>query len=270
MISTINNNKYICINNKFYYEDGDIANALITKDIIKKSNNHKYIDIGVDKGWWTQWVLAYDPDATIQCFEPNPISYQTLLTTFQNMSNVKVFPYAISSENSTLVLSLLNGQSHSREISDMVSTVSVECKTIDTFIPTTETIELIKIDTEGHEVKILESLLPFIEEKRVNYIISEFTPHWYTSSPSEVIDLVVPIFFQMFESVSSMYFLSRTSNYLIGPLTLDYIRDYIYIFFDKKIQTDILINIKELITDMKILPYFQYKQSILSNPEFQY
>merc|ERR1712032_928551 len=47
-------------------------------------------------------------------------------------------------------------------------------------LSSSQAIQLIKIDTEGNELQILESLMPFIQSLRIPHLVIEVTPMWWT------------------------------------------------------------------------------------------
>jgi len=152
--------------------DGDVCIATITERLLLGKIDPLCIDIGVDEGWWSLFVLDTNKTSRVIAFEPNPISYTSLLPYIASDSRMKLHNVAISDKEGILPFYLNGGQSHSRGTS--VPDACVPCAPLHFFVPD-EPIELMKIDTEGHELHILKTL-PF--EKIVS-LIFEFTPYWY-------------------------------------------------------------------------------------------
>ena len=131
--------------------DGDICNAYVTYELLHGTDPKTCIDIGVDEGWWSLFVTEINPNVRVDSFEPNPISYNSLQPYLND--RITLHNVAISNTTGTLLFSLEGGQTNSRSN----GTVEVACKPLDSYIGTKE-VDLIKIDTEGHDLIILKSL----------------------------------------------------------------------------------------------------------------
>ena len=209
--------------------DGDICIAMITQTLLKNKKNPFCIDIGMDKGWWSFFVLDTNPTSSIIGFEPNPLSYKSLLPYIENETRITVNNIAISDKEGILPFSLKEGESHSRDIS---SNMTVPCRPIDSYIKD-KTIELMKIDTEGHELFILSTLRPYFKD--INIIIFEFSPNWYNNVDESIAHLkylltVYPV----------MYVLGRRGRPMISPLLTTDIDSFVIESINTNIQFDIL------------------------------
>ena len=153
-------------------------------DKLNLDKNSTVFDIGANNGVVSQYLFdRYS--CTIHLFEPHPYCYEVLKNIFQNNYKIKIYNSAISdtSENKKLFCS-----SRTNDIKDMSMTevsslekhkgnVSQEnfritkCISIDEFINKFNFIDFIKIDIEGHEYKIIPSLIKNIS--KINLIFSE-------------------------------------------------------------------------------------------------
>jgi len=176
-ITVINDDNYrrlgVKIRNIISGNDGDVGIAYITEMILKTKISPICVDIGVDQGWWTFFVNDTNENAKILSFEPNPISYSSLLTLIKNDPRITLYNIAISNHDGALPFVVSSGNSHSRNPD---STLSVKCKQIDSYIEN-KYIDIMKIDTEGHEIHILQSLRKHYH--KIETIIFEFTSYWY-------------------------------------------------------------------------------------------
>ena len=153
-------------------------------DKLNLDKNSTVFDIGANNGVVSQYLFdRYS--CTIHLFEPHPYCHELLKNIFQNNYKIKIYNSAISdtSENKKLFCS-----SRTNDIKDMSMTevsslekhkenVSQEnfritkCISIDKFINKFNFIDFIKIDIEGHEYKIIPSLIKNIN--KINLIFCE-------------------------------------------------------------------------------------------------
>ena len=153
-------------------------------DKLNLDKNSTVFDIGANNGVVSQYLFdRYS--CTIHLFEPHPYCYEVLKNIFQNNHKIKIYNSAISdtSERKKLFCS-----SRTNDIKDMSMTevsslekhkrnVSQEnfritkCISIDEFINKFNFIDFIKIDIEGHEYKIIPSLIKNIN--KINLIFCE-------------------------------------------------------------------------------------------------
>jgi FkbM family methyltransferase len=250
--------KCICIDGNIFYEDGDIANATLTRELLGQYKNPFCCDIGCDKGWWSRWVAFHSPNAVIHCFEPNNKSYTYLQKEFINRNQITVHPFAISSKNSILKLTNEAGRSNSRNIEYESNYDEVECKRLDSLFSPETHFTLLKIDTEGHDIIILESLIPLLQKGQIDNIISEFTVYWVAPTFDKIIDIILPIFLDILEVMPNLYLLSRSDDYIIGPITQDSLSKCIYILNKLRLQTDIWLSRELPPISMNIISFKDY------------
>jgi FkbM family methyltransferase len=127
-------------------------------------------DVGAHEGKITQRMNDVFEDASVYAFEPFPDSYKKLLEK-ENLSNrVKSFQVALSSQegDSTLFVnsfsetnSLLPSNRINSAVDDLtanIDEISIETSTLDIFCSKhkIDHIDLLKLDTQGSELKVLE------------------------------------------------------------------------------------------------------------------
>lgn len=155
----------------------------LTKFYRKQVTVHKPIllDVGANKGQTTDFFLKLFPEAQIFAFEPNPRLYQVLKKKFGHLKNVKLINKGVSNQvgklflketvtDETSTFEELNYDSEYLKMKAKVlgvkpeqvvaATYEVEVTTLQAFIKeeSLESIHVIKIDTEGHELKCLVGL----------------------------------------------------------------------------------------------------------------
>jgi len=118
------------------------------------------LDIGAHIGYYS--LKFAREGGKVVSLEPNPIIYQYLLSNIEvNKLSSLVLPLQLGAWNCITLLqlsvdkSMAGGSSFTREISDVK--IPVKCTTVDHLIDTYSIVPtIIKIDTEGAEVEILE------------------------------------------------------------------------------------------------------------------
>jgi FkbM family methyltransferase len=152
--------------------------------------NDIIIDIGAHIGLFTLYASQYCKNGTIFCFEPVDENYDILVDniTQNNLKNVKPFKSAVSKSESTITIyrnkdeaghSMFSFTSHALK----VDSISLK-KIIDE--NSVNQCNLIKIDCEGAEYEIIESL-PLEYFKKISKLIIEY--HFADSKPKLVNDL---------------------------------------------------------------------------------
>jgi FkbM family methyltransferase len=157
-----NNKKYF-----FYYGDKDIENVSHMTyppiQLPKKSNI--IMDIGGNIGSSAVYFNLIYPDSQIYVFEPDPISYETLIKNTSLFNNISCYNFGLSNENKNIELNRCSYGSSGNSIhlrpEATYEKVPVELKKASDVIKSynLHNANILKIDTEGCEVEILQSIL---------------------------------------------------------------------------------------------------------------
>ena len=153
--------------------------------VYKKSSNPIVIfDVGANKGQTIDFFCKIFVEPTIYAFEPNPILYKKLIIKYRGNKNVNLYNLGISDINGELELNetvtdetstfeKLNYESKYLQMKANVLGVNkediikkqyfVEVVRLDDFIKREKIPEItvLKIDTEGHELKCLKGLFTY-------------------------------------------------------------------------------------------------------------
>ena len=173
-----------------YYHQRNLNNILL------KLNLKIIFDVGAHKGEFSSNILKYFRSPKIYAFEPQSEIYLELKKNFYKSKNF--FPYnkALSDKNkkkrlninmksSTSTFSRYNKNSKWRKFKEFLLTGSkkssflrseiVNVVSIDSFCKkrNIDKIDLLKIDTEGHEAKVLKGATRMLK-KNIRYILIEF------------------------------------------------------------------------------------------------
>lgn len=220
--------------------DGDVCISCVTHSILSKRTNEKLrcLDIGVDEGWWTYFILDHFPNAVLDLFEPNPESYTHILPYVEDDPRVTLHNIALSDTVGFLPFTKQQGQSHSRCSEN--PELYVPCERIDRYIGDS-IIDLIKIDTEGHDLIILKTLYPYLH--RINAIIFECTTYWNGTDKIDCISKTIEVLEHLKQEYQYMYMLSRrNAPSLTEFIDLQDIEDFALSHYESLCQVDIVVS----------------------------
>lgn len=185
----IYNKQYGILQYKSYTETGE--EFLIKKILPSLIRMDKAVvfDVGANKGDYTDILSSAHPGCTIHCFEPHPQTASALDDRFKDrrqsvhvnaaglgasIGEAELFDYPCS-----------NGSSHATLYQDVMlkqhkakgTTVErVPIGTLDNYCKENgiNRIDLLKVDTEGHELSVLDGGKELISEKSVSIVQFEF------------------------------------------------------------------------------------------------
>src|SRR5262245_39536685 len=162
---------------------------MITKVLPKhvRSRRPVFVDVGGHVGNYTEWLLAQYLDATIHVFEPHPSSFARLeerhwpsQVTCHNiaLSQAPAGSRALYDPNDA------NGSQHATFYPEVIGEihrrspveVKIHVDTLDNGAASQgiDYIDLLKIDTEGHELAVLAGARRMLAEKRIGLVHFEF------------------------------------------------------------------------------------------------
>ena len=222
--------------------EGDVANYFVCKELLQKTCGGVCVDIGADQGAWTAMIQAIDSCRFVYGFEPNPQSYQTLGRNLEAKPHrhMQLFQTAISDISGSVILSQAGAQS---SIVTDGSGVEVACRPLTHFLEPHEFICIAKIDTEGHDLHVLRSLYPLLEQERVRSIVTEWTPYAYGTTKEECYTRSLEVLEKVAAYFPWVYALSRSGPPFLVCLTSaeqreEFLTDHLY----RKLQTDLLFT----------------------------
>jgi FkbM family methyltransferase len=157
------------------------------KDCLAELASPTIIDVGANEGAYALSVLAANESARVFAFEPHPRTYQRL--SVRSLQRINLIPInaACGSEPGECALydhRDSSGTGHASLHSGVIETIHhdeadstiVKVITLDSFFKERgiSTVELLKIDTEGHELEVLMGTASALHEGRVKAIQFEF------------------------------------------------------------------------------------------------
>ena len=141
------------------------------------------LDCGGNIGLSVLYFKSLYPDSKILVFEPHPAFFQTLKKNIENnnLSNVIAYQKAVSDETGSINF-FLNDQDNPGSLNmgiiqreDNAGCISVEADMLSSYM--TEDIDLLKLDIEGAEEKVLIDLYRTGKLKSIRNIACEFHHH---------------------------------------------------------------------------------------------
>jgi FkbM family methyltransferase len=146
------------------------------------------LDVGANGGSYARHLAYLAPTARIFAFEPHPITFTALSTNLAGIPSIKVIAKAVGEMPGQMTLYDFADNDGSTQASldheavalftNEVVAHQVECTTIDTFAAGTglTSVDLLKIDTEGHDLAVLKGASYLIGARKIKMIQFEFIP----------------------------------------------------------------------------------------------
>lgn len=163
--------------------------------ILKNLNpNDYFIDIGANLGYYTL-LAAYKIKNKGICysFDPNPVAFDILKAhvTLNRIKNVKLFNCALHDENTQIKMTWANTESGGGNIRNQTKKydkTNVKATKGDTILCdiSPDVVGIVKIDTEGSEMKVLNGMKKFVETHLNFKYIIEVTPDWLVDLGSSI------------------------------------------------------------------------------------
>lgn len=149
-------------------------------------------DVGANLGEWTQSLLDQTKPSgsatlDIWAFEPTPESFERIRVRFADAVSVQCIPLALSNApgRDRLVMASATGGTNTLSFDDSLarqahavsevqkSTVAEFCKQNEI-----EDIHLLKCDTEGHDLRVIEGAKPLLAAERIDVFQFEYNHRW--------------------------------------------------------------------------------------------
>lgn len=161
----------------FFYKLKRYKQKLISLDNLNLNQSSIILDIGSNNGVVTQYL--YDKySCSIHSFEPNPYCYLVQKNIFSRISKIKIINKAVSKSNKKQKLYLHQFSTHINNINFSESSslekkksnisyknfIFVNSVSIKSLFKKFKYVDFIKIDIEGHEYKILPSIIKNIDK----------------------------------------------------------------------------------------------------------
>lgn len=188
LLPIVNKRLGLCQHGSFE-ESGEaffVKNVLV--HIIDTKQDAIIYDVGANEGDYAQLVLTTIPGCKIYCFEPNPPTAKRLNARFDKNRALSVHPVGIGEQSGETILydfancdgsyfaSVYRDALFAQSRVAVVREIPIPVVTLDEFCESqsSSTIDLLKLDTEGHEYAALQGAKKLIRENRIRCIHFEF------------------------------------------------------------------------------------------------
>lgn len=144
------------------------------------------LDIGANVGKYSQEVFLANPGAKVFAFEPHPVTYQALVRNLQN-DNFRSYNLGVGAERGTLELydyAIKDGSTHASFFREVITDLhrssaishKVDILRLDDFFldEGLREVDLVKIDTEGYELQVLQGAFKMLRLGGIKAIQFEF------------------------------------------------------------------------------------------------
>tara|TARA_B100000941_G_C28441514_1_gene519914 strand:+ start:284 stop:1117 length:834 start_codon:yes stop_codon:yes gene_type:complete len=204
----------------FLNPNDPVVSGAIFFNVYEKSESHfiksicfegmNILDIGANIGYYTALFsqLAGDKGSVI-AIEPDLESYKYLSRSINsfNYKNVLSFHLAASDIKQKLPLFISKenrGDNRLYSTNQKRNSIMVDCLTVDELLEENkmENLDLIKIDVQGYEPKVLKGMLNIVRSSKKLIVLSEFWPKGILQageSPKEFLTMLRKMQFQLFE-----------------------------------------------------------------------
>jgi len=143
-------------------------------------------DVGANSGRYSALARELAPTATIHAFEPHPASFKKLS---ELAATLNIYAHPIALGETTCEIDFYDyaddqGSEHASVYRDVIEGIHrrpatetrVRCETLDSVVQERgfERINLLKIDTEGHELAVLKGAHELLHQGRIDVVQFEF------------------------------------------------------------------------------------------------
>jgi FkbM family methyltransferase len=216
--------------------DGDTCISCATHYLLKDLSGAVCIDVGADMGWWGRFCKYINHTNLVYAFEPNPASFSILNR--QSSDTFRIFNRAVSDKAGEVHMDFQGSNSNSRGSTGTL----VKTTKLDFIFDSVRTVDIIKIDTEGHDITIVKSLEPFFP--RINTIIFEFTVYWSGADRNECIQNSLNALELVYDRYPYVYIASRRSFPKLFRITdMDNLMPIILTLMQVGLQVDIVCSV---------------------------
>lgn len=171
----------------FNYENARVSGEdWFLRSYLKNRPHGLVLDVGANQGDYSKGIIQINPNIKIYAFEPHPKTFSQLIKTIQSPSFYPVNS-AVGDKNGQTILydyAENDGSAHASLYPEVIATLrssavathTVNAITLDSFIKdkNIQQIDLLKIDVEGNELKVLIGLGENIRNGKVKAIHFEF------------------------------------------------------------------------------------------------
>ena len=168
------------------------------------------LDIGANIGYYTAlFSQLAGVNGTVIAVEPDEESYKYLTKSVNSFNYKNVFSFRLAASDTKQKLPLYiskdnRGDNRLYSTNQKRNSIIVECLTVDELLKENDikNLDLIKIDVQGYEPKVLKGMRNIVKSSKQLMILSEFWPKGILEAgenPKEFLSMLRKMQFQLFE-----------------------------------------------------------------------
>lgn len=147
----------------------------------QKDTRPVIFDVGANIGQSATWYASEFPDAEIHCFEPFESIFAMLQRSAEKCSRIIPHRIALGASKQRIEVPRINdplcqtGSIASRQDGSEMEWIEID--TVDSFSARNgiDTIQILKTDTEGHDLEVLNGAREMLQEGKISCVLSEST-----------------------------------------------------------------------------------------------
>lgn len=167
-------------------DSGEESSMNYVREKLSKVHSPIIFDVGANIGSYAQMLTkVFGPMAVIHAFEPSRKTFEKLRENTAAVPNVQPHHFGLGCENGTLLLFSDADESgmasvYKRRLDhfgiEMGKSEEIQLRTLDSFCEEAgiERIHLLKMDVEGHELKVLQGASRMLSAGRIDFLQFEF------------------------------------------------------------------------------------------------
>jgi FkbM family methyltransferase len=166
-------------------------NAWRFRHVLRPGNT--VLDVGANIGFFTALAArCVGPSGRVVAFEPHPVNFQLLQRAVGAMSQVQLHAIGLDECDGEGHVAMADQNVFANRTASMVAAeaaegaVRVATRSIDSLAAEIglDHIDLLKVDVDGYETRILKGAREMFAQRRVRHLIVELHPFWLSQSGS--------------------------------------------------------------------------------------
>ena len=138
-----------------------------------------FFDVGANVGQSTLAFKEHFPDSKVHAFEPIDSTIEELKTATSTLNDIKIHPIALGAEmeEREVILGTRSDLFSLNQTFESGNKQRIKIKTLDSILKDMQNpcISVLKIDTEGHDLRVLEGAQKTLDAGRIEFIQVETT-----------------------------------------------------------------------------------------------
>ncbi len=191
-----------------FYKRNAYENYTADLMLAYSKDNSFFIDIGAHYGYYSLLMGTSNKKITVISFEPSPKNYEILRKNFElnGLDKRSAYNMAVSNKDGINNFNIAAHSSHcgfyQHHLSKTVETIPINTASINNFLREIPEVPIVvKIDTEGHELNVLEGMSNILENAKHIKLFIEFNPASLKSAgtqPVRLLEVLTRLGFQIY------------------------------------------------------------------------